>query len=235
MGLPSARGEARARLAGSVWLRVPLAPGSYSILLRFGAALASWGIHANHVTLMALLSSMLATGAVAWGHPWLAVVLLVASGVLDLIDGGVARAGGHSSKRGALLDSTCDRVADALPFIGLIYVFRHDGAWVTLPALAMVGSALVSYARARAEALELELSLAFPLRAERTLFVLAAIVALVFDPSRVFAGWLLAMLAGVCFACVGWAVARPQARRSSHRSDQPIRTSRAPRQHTPLS
>ncbi len=94
--------------------------------------------------------------------------------MLDMVDGAVARASGKSSKFGALLDSSCDRVADAAVFGGLAWWFaRHDQPWLLLAALlCLVLGSLTSYIRARAEGLGMTASVGFAERAERLIIVL---------------------------------------------------------------
>jgi CDP-diacylglycerol---glycerol-3-phosphate 3-phosphatidyltransferase len=94
--------------------------------------------------------------------------------MLDMIDGAVARASGRSSKFGALLDSSCDRVADAAIFGGLAWYFaRHNEPSLLLAALlCLVLGSLTSYIRARAEGLGLTASVGFAERSERLIIVL---------------------------------------------------------------
>lgn len=76
----------------------------------------------------------------------------------DTLDGALARATGRVSSFGAFLDSVCDRYAEAAVFFGLVwwYLSVGDGVGVVLAYLAVVGSLMVSYARARAEGIGLE-------------------------------------------------------------------------------
>ncbi len=110
------------------------------------------GVSPNAITLTSTAFSCVA--AILLGAGWLPlggwVYLFAAS--LDLVDGRVARAQGRSTRAGAFLDSTLDRVAELVVFAGLAVHFRDTAA---LPAsLAAAGSSvLVSYARARGEAL----------------------------------------------------------------------------------
>jgi CDP-diacylglycerol--glycerol-3-phosphate 3-phosphatidyltransferase len=92
-----------------------------------------------------------------WGFYWLGAVLFVVGSVLDILDGALARSRGIGSPFGAFLDSTVDRVGEGfmIAAIGLV-LMRHDQMWgVALAFAAVAGSFLVSYARARAEALGL--------------------------------------------------------------------------------
>jgi len=73
--------------------------------------------------------------------------------VLDLLDGAVARASGRSSKFGAVLDSTCDRVADAAVFASIAWFYaRHYQPWMIAACLlCLVLGSVTSYIKARAE------------------------------------------------------------------------------------
>jgi CDP-diacylglycerol---glycerol-3-phosphate 3-phosphatidyltransferase len=94
--------------------------------------------------------------------------------MLDMVDGAVARASGRSTKFGALLDSSCDRVADAAVFAGIGWYFaRHDQPWLLAACLlCLVLGSLTSYIRARAEGLGMTASVGFAERAERLIIVL---------------------------------------------------------------
>lgn len=110
------------------------------------------GLSPDTITLAS--TGVAATAAVLLGFGWLSlggwVFLFGAS--FDFIDGRVARATGRTSRAGAFLDSTLDRVSELLVFGGLAVAFR--GSIVLFAALAAAGaSVLVSYARARGEAL----------------------------------------------------------------------------------
>lgn len=91
--------------------------------------------------------------AFAGGQPRLAGVLLLVGGFFDLVDGVVARHFGISTRFGAFLDSSLDRVVDILVMLGLVTFFarRGDSIGIVLCALILVASVLTSYAKARAE------------------------------------------------------------------------------------
>jgi CDP-diacylglycerol--glycerol-3-phosphate 3-phosphatidyltransferase len=95
--------------------------------------------------------------------------------MLDVVDGAVARAGGRESAFGAVLDSSCDRLADAAVFGALAWYFAVDGQrWLLLAALlCLVLGSLTSYIRARAEAAGLNATVGIAERAERLIIVLA--------------------------------------------------------------
>lgn len=106
---------------------------------------------------------------------WLTGTLLVWGFVmLDLVDGAVARVSGRSSKFGAVLDSTCDRVADAAVFGSLGWYFAmHGQKWLLLACLLdLVLGSLTSYIRARAEAAGMNATVGIAERADRLIIVL---------------------------------------------------------------
>lgn len=114
----------------------------------------------NSLTLIGLAISIISAAAFARGELITGGMLILVSGVFDILDGAVARARGRMTSFGAFLDSVCDRYADAMVFIGIMYG-ALDGSIVTYApfgislwlwcAMALVGSLLVSYTRARAE------------------------------------------------------------------------------------
>jgi Phosphatidylglycerophosphate synthase len=104
-----------------------------------------------------------------WLVYWLAAGLFVVGSLLDILDGALARAGGKSTPFGAFIDSTTDRVGEGAMLAAIALVFaRHGNDWaVVLAVAAVVGSFLVSYTRARAEALGLKGDVGLGSRAER--------------------------------------------------------------------
>ena len=113
-----------------------------------------------------------------WGFYWLGAVLFVVGSVLDILDGALARSRGIGSPFGAFLDSTVDRVGEGFMIgaIGLV-LMRHDQMWgVALAFAAVAGSFLVSYARARAEALGLRGDVGLGSRAERVVVITTGLV-----------------------------------------------------------
>jgi phosphatidylinositol phosphate synthase len=112
-----------------------------------------------------------------WAFYWLGAALFVIGSILDILDGALARSRGTGSPFGAFLDSTVDRVGEGfmLGAIGLVFM-RHDQMWaVALAFAAIAGSFLVSYARARAEALGLRGDVGFGSRAERVVVITAGL------------------------------------------------------------
>jgi phosphatidylglycerophosphate synthase len=140
----------------------------------------------NAITTLSLAIAAGAGFAAAFGRFALAGWLFLAAGAMDFLDGRVARATGRATRAGAVLDSVLDRYCEAALLIGLAWYYRSS--WVILPALlALTGSLLVPYVRARGEALGAALAdVGFMQRAER-IVVLGASVALSPIPEALFA------------------------------------------------
>ena len=96
---------------------------------------------------------------------------MLLGGAADVLDGRIARARDMAGERGAFLDSTLDRFAEVGAFIGLIVMYRDSATAVTIVAVALGGSLLVSYARARGESLGIVCKVGIMQRAERLLLV----------------------------------------------------------------
>jgi CDP-diacylglycerol--glycerol-3-phosphate 3-phosphatidyltransferase len=109
---------------------------------------------------------------------WLGAVLFVVGSVLDILDGALARAGGKATPFGAFIDSTTDRISEAfmLGAIALVLVRDDSELGVGLTVAAITGSFLVSYTRARAEALALRGDVGIGSRAERVVVITAGLV-----------------------------------------------------------
>jgi CDP-diacylglycerol---glycerol-3-phosphate 3-phosphatidyltransferase len=100
------------------------------------------------------------------------IVVLVA-GAFDMLDGALARVKGQVTKFGAVLDSTLDRLSEAILLLALIYVYAQDGQslWALLAGIALVGSLMVSYLRARMEGMGIEGKTGVFTRPERVIAV----------------------------------------------------------------
>jgi len=109
---------------------------------------------------------------------WLGAFVFVTGSILDILDGALARAGGKSTVFGAFLDSTTDRVGEFFMLAAIAYVFAVDGrdVFVVVAVAAVAGSLLVSYTRARAEALGLKGDVGIGSRAERVVVITAGLV-----------------------------------------------------------
>jgi CDP-diacylglycerol--glycerol-3-phosphate 3-phosphatidyltransferase len=109
---------------------------------------------------------------------WVGAVLFVVGSILDILDGALARTSGKGTPFGAFLDSTTDRVSEGVMLGAIALVFSRHGDEIALAfAFAAVGgSFLVSYTRARAEALGLRGDVGIGSRAERVVVITAGLV-----------------------------------------------------------
>ena len=132
---------------------------------------------------------------------WLAAGVFVLGSVLDILDGALARAGGKTTPFGAFIDSTTDRVSEGFMLTAIAFVFARHGrdAFVAVAMAAVAGSFLVSYTRARAEALGLRGDVGIGSRAERVVVITAG---LVLAPWGVLP-WAIAALAATAWFTVG--------------------------------
>ena len=131
---------------------------------------------------------------------WLAAVVFVIGSLLDILDGALARAGGKTTPFGAFIDSTTDRVSEGFMLTAIAYVLaRHQHpVFVAVTVAAVAGSFLVSYTRARAEALGLRGDVGIGSRAERVVVITAG---LVLAPWGVLP-WAIALLAATAWVTV---------------------------------
>ena len=109
---------------------------------------------------------------------WLGAAVFVVGSVLDILDGALARAGGKSTVFGAFLDSTTDRVGEGAVLAAIALVFTRAGNHVAVvfTIVAVAGSFLVPYVRAKAEALGLRGDVGLGSRAERVVVITAGLV-----------------------------------------------------------
>ena len=145
---------------------------------------------------------------------WIATFVFIAGSILDILDGALARAGGKTTPFGAFLDSTTDRISEGFMLTAIAYIFARQGRdiFVAVAMAAVAGSFLVSYTRAKAEALGLKGDVGIGSRAERVVVISAG---LFFAPWGVLP-WAIAALTATAWFTVGqrvWSV-RAQLRRS---------------------
>ncbi|MEE9199680.1 MAG: CDP-alcohol phosphatidyltransferase family protein [Dehalococcoidia bacterium] len=135
--------------------------------------LAATGLSPNQVTVAGGLLNLGAGLAISRGYLTAGGVLVLAAGVLDLLDGALARVTGRKTKFGAVLDSTMDRLSEAAVLFGLLVLYTglRSTPMVLLVYATLVGSVLVSYIRARAEGLGISCEVGVLTRAERTIIM----------------------------------------------------------------
>ncbi|QCK86182.1 CDP-alcohol phosphatidyltransferase family protein [Phreatobacter aquaticus] len=150
-----------------------------AVLSRVALLLSRTGITPNTLTLFSLVPAAAAGIAAATGSLAWAALFLLLSGVLDLLDGPLARATGRTTRFGALLDSTLDRVSDALPLLGLTALFAQSGSGLAamVPAFTLLTGYTVSYVRARCEGLAVALPPLWMRRGDRMVLMALSLLA----------------------------------------------------------
>jgi CDP-diacylglycerol--glycerol-3-phosphate 3-phosphatidyltransferase len=145
--------------------------------------LAKASLTPNAVTVIGFVISLGAAALIFTRHFLAAGIVVLVAGVFDLLDGALARLTGRTSRFGAVLDSTLDRVSEAALLLGLVYVFAREGEvwWCLLAGFAIVGSLLVSYIRARMEGLGLEGKEGWFTRPERVVLLALGLLLAQFD------------------------------------------------------
>jgi len=154
-------------------------------------------MHPNTLTTLGFLMSCAATYFFGVGSFRTAAILVLIAGMFDTIDGTLARDSGKVSRFGALYDSTLDRYSEVILFFGLAsYFIRHDlYSSSVVVAVALGGSLMVSYIRARAEGLGFECKVGILQRPERLLLI--AIGGLIHLKALVVAIWIIAVLSNI--------------------------------------
>jgi len=135
--------------------------------------LAKTPITPNAITWFGFFLAAGAAALIITGHLVAAGFLVLVAGFFDILDGALARYTNRVTNFGALLDSTLDRLAEAVLLIGILVLYAREQslAPIIIVCVALLGSVLVSYIRARAEALGLECQVGLFTRSERV-FVL---------------------------------------------------------------
>jgi CDP-diacylglycerol--glycerol-3-phosphate 3-phosphatidyltransferase len=162
-------------------------------LLALGRVLAGLGLTANMLTIIGLLLNIAVAAVIAADHPRAGGVFLLFASAFDMLDGAVARASGTTSKLGGFLDSTLDRYSEAVVLGGVLIYLLNTDDWKTgsmLVFASVVGSLMISYSRARAEAAGFKASVGLVARPERV--ILLAVCLVIGQP--LWALWALAIL-----------------------------------------
>jgi CDP-diacylglycerol--glycerol-3-phosphate 3-phosphatidyltransferase len=135
------------------------------------SVLVALKVSPNAATGIGLLIALVAAYFVSQGDFFLGGILVLIGAIFDLLDGGIARATNKASKRGAITDSVFDRVSEIALLVGLGMYFTSgtdaDQTAVLLAFVAVCGSLMVSYVRARAEGLGVKGTAGFLTRPER--------------------------------------------------------------------
>lgn len=136
------------------------------------------GISANQISFAGFLGNVIASIFLSTGKIFTGGIIASIMCPLDVIDGAVARVSGNVSPYGAMVDSTLDRYSEIVLLLGLLLYFlennNRDG--VILVFLALCGSFLVSYIRARGEGLDLEIKAGLLTRVERMIVLILSLL-----------------------------------------------------------
>ena len=164
-------------------LKATYTTGARGLASRSMAGLTQTGVTPNALTAAGVLLCALASVLVYFEYRneivffWAGATVFVLGSILDILDGALARAGGKTTPFGAFVDSTTDRISEAFMLGAIALVLTRDGSelGVGLTVAAIAGSFLVSYARARAEALGLRGDVGIGSRAERVVVITAGL------------------------------------------------------------
>ncbi len=154
------------------------------------------GISPNGLTVIGFLLTALAALLLALGYFLVGGLVLALAAIFDMFDGSLARATGQVTKFGAFFDSSIDRYSESVILVALIYYYSGIGSSPLEPlllAVTLVGSLMVSYTRARAEAMDVECKVGILQRPERVILLIAGLLTGWMVPVL----WLLAVLTNV--------------------------------------
>jgi CDP-diacylglycerol--glycerol-3-phosphate 3-phosphatidyltransferase len=156
------------------------------------------------MTVIGLLGNIVAAGFLAKGFIVIGGLIILLTAPIDAIDGTMARLRGQVSRYGAFLDSVVDRYSELVVFAGLLYYFLQQQNLLAclLTFFAAAGSIMVSYTRARAEALSYNAKIGLMTRIERYLIL----VPMLLLNRPMIALWVLAILANFTAIQRVWAV-----------------------------
>lgn len=158
---------------------------SRNIVTPIAQGLGRVGLTPDMLTVIGFFFNVIVAAVLARGENWwlLGAILLVLSSAFDALDGSLARATAKVTVFGAFLDSTLDRFSEAVIYLGILYAYLTTATPHTLEPiliyLTIVGSLMVSYTRARAEGLGLQLKEGLFTRLER---IVVLVVGLALTP-----------------------------------------------------
>jgi len=141
------------------------------------SALTRWRVHPNTLSTIGFLITCSSGFFFHSHHVRTAGILILLGGIFDLFDGTVARRTGLASPFGAFYDSTLDRLSEIAVYLGLLSLYNDyrlelgDVGTIYAIMLAMAGSLMISYTRARAEALDINCTVGLMQRAERVILI----------------------------------------------------------------
>jgi len=154
---------------------------------------------ANMVTVLGLVIVVVAALLIGSGSLLAGAVILMGGSLLDAVDGALARASGGGTPFGGFLDSTLDRAGEAIVYLAVAAYYLQGSAptWPVLAAfVALAGSFMVSYSRARAEGIGVSAAVGIAPRTERLVLIIAGLglAGLGIGPALIAALWIIAAL-----------------------------------------
>jgi CDP-diacylglycerol--glycerol-3-phosphate 3-phosphatidyltransferase len=148
------------------------------VLDPIGAFFNRLGIYPNTMTILGLVGNIIGAALIALGHMTIGGIIVLVMGIIDTLDGTMARLRGMPSEFGAFVDSVTDSYSELVIFGGLLYFFLNKGDWLSVLAIYMAasGAVLVSYVRARAASLGMDTKVGFLSRFERYLVLAPSLI-----------------------------------------------------------
>jgi CDP-diacylglycerol--glycerol-3-phosphate 3-phosphatidyltransferase len=139
-----------------------------------GRFFAGLGVTPNMATMIGFGLNVIVAIVLASGYPRIAGIMLLVASAFDMVDGAIARSTGKMSPFGGFLDSTVDRYSEIVVYVGLLIWLNttnddHLGSLLVL--VSATGALMISYARARAEAIGLKASVGLVARPERVVLL----------------------------------------------------------------
>jgi CDP-diacylglycerol--glycerol-3-phosphate 3-phosphatidyltransferase len=148
------------------------------VLDPIGAFFNRLGIFPNTMTLVGLAGNVIGAILIALGYLTTGGIVVLIMGLVDTLDGTMARLRGMPSEFGAFVDSVTDRYSELIIFGGLLYYYIQKADWLSVMGiyLAACGSVLVSYVRARAASVGMDTKIGFLGRFERYLVLAPTLI-----------------------------------------------------------
>jgi CDP-diacylglycerol--glycerol-3-phosphate 3-phosphatidyltransferase len=179
--------------------------GGRRVISAIVRALSRSRINPNALTFTGLLINIGCGVLYGYGKFFAAGLLMIFANFFDMLDGEVARLRGRVTRFGAFFDSVIDRYSDVIVYVGIMVFYArrtpsHSTLLVALTGLALVGSVMVSYSRARAESLDIKCKVGFLERPERVVLLIIGSLTEIGPPDQMFLHkmpqvlWVLAIL-----------------------------------------
>jgi CDP-diacylglycerol--glycerol-3-phosphate 3-phosphatidyltransferase len=157
--------------------------------------LARTPLSPNAITWTGFIITAIAAVLIVTGHNLAAGIVVLVAGLFDMLDGALARLTGKVTGFGAVLDSTLDRLSEAMLLLAMLFIFAREqqAAWSVLTGAALLGSLMVSYVRARIEGLGVTCKTGLFTRPERVVLLALGLLLSRFSYVLVAAVGLLAL------------------------------------------